>query len=183
MIWKVTTDGSVAYDRRQGDVKHPSRGWGGWAAIVEHGSDGYVVRGSEELPPVRRVLHGSEDNTTAVRMELRAVEHALAAIPDGEEVLVVTDATIITVVHERWTLGTLPYRNEVKRDQAIWLDLAAHYARLRVSFHLLGRTERNHVHKRAHLIAGAAAKAARAAALGHPKRDDPEKVAAAHIVC
>jgi ribonuclease HI len=61
MIWTVVTDGSAICDEsvlRDGAGKR--RYPGGWAAVIEHGSEGYVLRGREA-------------DTTNVRMELRAV--------------------------------------------------------------------------------------------------------------
>lgn len=154
--WRITTDGSCVFDASHAKASPlPRRGWGGWAAVIEHGSDGHVLRGREE-------------RSTAVRMELLAVTRGLASIPSGEEVVVVTDSTIISLVHQRWKAEAMPTRYAVCPDRLYWFGLAEQFERLRVVIHLLGRCEVNRVHRRAHVIAHAEARSARSVALGHP---------------
>lgn len=133
--WHVWTDGSC----------HPAetgRGWGGWAAVVEHGSDGYVLRG--RVP-----------ETTNVRMELVAAIEGLASIPLGERVVLHTDATTILSVEHRRRHGGIGGKG---KDVDLWRDLAVQLDRLYVRVELLGRGVRDPIHKRAHSIAGAEAK-------------------------
>lgn len=138
--YTVWTDGAaIGHDTRRGE-RQP----GGWAAVVEYGSDGYVLR-------------GREPDTTNVRMEIRAAVEALRSLPTGASVTLVTDATVITTVHQRWA-RSLPL---LGKDADLWDALAFEFDRhapsgLKVK--LLGRGTAPPQHRRAHSIAGAEAR-------------------------
>lgn len=141
MTWHVWTDGSCQHGLEQ--VPRGLLGWGGWAAIVEHGSDGSVLRG--RVP-----------QTTNVRMELVAAIEALRFIPEGESVTLWTDCTTLQRVH------TLARRNDLRElvsgDADLWLELAIEYDLHSVAVHVLGRGVRPAQHRRAHGFAGAEAR-------------------------
>lgn len=153
MTWHVWTDGSCHPEEGEG------RGWGGWAAIVEHGSDGHVLRG--RVP-----------DTTNVRMELVAMLEGLRAVPAGQPVTLHTDAnTILSVVHRRKHGGL----GKHGKDIDLWRELADELGRVRVTVDLLGRGVRDPIHKRAHSIAGSEA---RGGVQGLPVNATPEDVRA-----
>lgn len=152
MTWEVWTDGSckcVTTDR--GVTPKGGIGYGGWAAIVEHGSDGFVLR-------------GRETGTTNVEMELRAMIEGLREVADGERVVLHTDSTVALAVRERWQNGDrLLRRPGVKRGGRpvhwkLWLELMVEYDRVEVVIRLVGKGP-NAVHARAHAYAGAEARA------------------------
>lgn len=145
MIWAhVTTDGSCVFlPNHQG----ASRGSGGWAAIVENGSDGWVLR-------------GREPETTSVRMELRAVIEGLRSLPDLVPVRVHSDSTIIFSVWDKWTRNAMPKPPCALPDVALWVELALQFARFtEVEVEYVGRKHRDPRYQRAHLIAKAEARA------------------------
>lgn len=133
---RVITDGSCVSGRRR------ERGFGGWAAVIEDGSDGWVLR--DRVP-----------DTSSTRMELVAAIEGLRALPSGKLVELVFDCTTILSVHDRWEQG-LPMKS---KDGDLWEQLAREFERLRVKLRLLEKDERMLEHKRAHVIAGAEAKA------------------------
>lgn len=143
MTWHVWTDGSCQHGYAQ--VEKGLRGWGGWCAIVEHGSDGAVLRG--------RVA-----KTTNVRMELHAVTEGLRAVPDGASVLVHTDSTVIVTVRDWVDRQHRNSGNRSRSDHRYWDALADQLERVDARVHLLGRGVRDPIHKRAHTIAGAEAR-------------------------
>lgn len=160
VTWHVWTDGSCLHGHtpeERAHVPRGARGAGGWAAVVEHGSDGFVKRGARELA-------GGVDGTTNVRMELVAVCEGLAAIPTGEAVTIHTDTTAILAVRDSWMLGTLAGRKLADGD--LWRLLGAHFDRVHVTIDLLGRGVRDDRHRRAHGIAGAEARKVLAAQAG-----------------
>lgn len=148
MTWHVWTDGSCV--NRQEALKHTTPkggvGYGGWSAIVEHGSDGFVLRG--------RVA-----DTTNVAMELLAVIEGLRAVPTGEQAVVHTDSTVILAVLDRWQRGTLEQRGRRPIHARFWLELASEFDRLHVTISMVERGMKDPVHKRAHALAGAETKA------------------------
>jgi ribonuclease HI len=149
VTWHIWTDGScINRDLGKSETPKGGRGYGGWAAIIEHGSDGFVLRGRENA-------------TTNVRMELVAVIEGLRAVPTGDLAVVHTDSTVILSVLDRWQRGDRESRG-VHSD--LWADLMACFDRLHVKIELVvrgktGANERDFVHQRAHLLAGAEAKA------------------------
>lgn len=157
MRWSVVTDGSAISDetmRENGKARYP----GGWAAVIEHGSDGYVIRGREA-------------NTTNVRMELRAVIEGLKAVPAGERVLLHFDCTVVYSVREFWArreLERMPMKkaSRERADGDLWLELAEQFDRVDVELRMIGRGP-NAVHRRAHGIAQAEAKALAAGLPAH----------------
>jgi ribonuclease HI len=137
--WHVWTDGSCHHGVAQTPKGEP--GYGGWAAIVEHGNDG-------------RVLRGRAEKTTNVRMELTAAIEGLRAVPAGGHVVLHTDSTVIvSVKHCRRSIGAS------RADAELWQQLADEFGRVDVEIQMVVRGERDPVHKRAHVIAGAEARA------------------------
>lgn len=153
MVWHVFTDGSAICDESvpQENSLGKRRFPGGWAAVIEHGSDGYVIRGREA-------------DTTNVRMELRAVIEGLKQVPDGEMAVLHFDCTVVFSVREHWMSGTLDrlslVENPKKRaaDLDLWFLLGDQFSRIDVALTLIGRGP-NPVHRRAHGIAQTEAKA------------------------
>lgn len=144
MTWHIWCDGSCVNQQKtpKGGV-----GYGGWAAIVEHGSDGFVLRG--------RVAE-----TTNVVMELVAVIEGLRVVPAGESAVVHTDSTVILAVLDRWQRGTLEQQGRRAPVHAdLWRDLAGEFDRIHVTISMVERGMKDPVHKRAHVIAGADARA------------------------
>lgn len=141
MTWHVWCDGSCMHGLAQ--APRGVGGWGGWCAIVEHGSDG-------------RVLRGRVPDTTNVRMELRAAIEGLRVVPDGAGAVLHTDCTTLAVVHERWRRGLVPANPG--KDARLWLELDAEYERVGVDLRLIVKGERDPIHKRCHTIAGAEAR-------------------------
>jgi ribonuclease HI len=130
----VYTDGC----RSGQDVARGCLAPGGWAAIVEKGSDG-------------RVLRGGDPATTNVRMELVAMVEGLRALPDGCGVVLHTDATIATTVRQRWLAGIAADAMRGK-DVDLWRQLVAQFERLDVGIDLIGKRDKVSQHRRAHLI-------------------------------
>lgn len=153
--WDIWTDGSAVCDERlrvgvKGQAKLP----GGWAAVVEHGIDGYVLRGRHPA-------------TTNVRMEIRAAIEGLREVPDDELVVLHFDCTVIYSVAD-WMLWPSRAAHEI-RDGRLWLLLAHELRRVDVRFDLLGKGY-HPIHQRAHAMAGAEA---RAMALALPSNAEP----------
>jgi ribonuclease HI len=150
MSWHIWTDGSCVHSQESKYHQTPKGGvgFGGWAAVVEHDSDGFVLRG--------RVAE-----TTNVAMELVAVIEGLRAVPTGERAVVHTDSTVIVAVLDRWQRRHLQSAANRRRPVhwALWQKLAAEFDRIHVTIDLLGRGARDPIHKRAHALAGAEAKA------------------------
>jgi ribonuclease HI len=144
--WDVWTDGSAIHDDllRRG-VKGQWRSPGGWAAVVEHGSDGYVLRGRHPA-------------TTNVRMELVAVIEGLKQVPTGDRVTLHFDCTVVYSVLD-WIEWPSRPSHQIT-DGHLWLQLAFQLRRLEpnITFDLLGKGK-HPIHQRAHGMAGAEAKA------------------------
>jgi ribonuclease HI len=146
VTWGIYTDGSaICHDT---DVV-PRRFPGGWAAVVEHGQDGYVIRGREAA-------------TTNVRMELVAAIRGLREVPDGDRAVLHFDCTVIYTVRDRWQRNLLDGMRLVStphalKDGDLWADLAAEYDRVEVELRKVRGA--NPIHRRAHAIAQAEAKA------------------------
>lgn len=140
MRWRIWTDGSCKHGLP--NVPKGLRGWGGWAAIVEHGSDGCVVRG--------RVAE-----TTNVRMEILAAIEGLRVVPDGERALLHTDCTTLLTIRDWRESGRLDMYTG--RDSRLCRELAAELDRVQVEMVLLVRGHRDLIHRRAHALAGAEA--------------------------
>lgn len=148
----VTTDGSVRYlEQHVKQAQLPGnkvRGFGGWAAIVEYGSEGWVLRGQHPV------------GATSTQMELRAMIAGLRSLPRNTRAVLHTDATVAWQVLDRWQRGELEKVARV-RDSVLWLALAAEFSRLQVKVDMILKGDRsNLVHRRAHLIAGEEAKLA-----------------------
>lgn len=133
--WRVTCDGSALTQNRPKGELHP----GGWAAVVEHGSDGQVVRGMAR-------------DTTSTRMELVAAIEGLRIVPDGAPAVLNSDCTVIWSVHDRWLRRTLP---QASKDIDLWRALAGELDRLGL---VQVVDERGPVHRRCHGIAQAEAR-------------------------
>lgn len=147
-MWaNVTTDGSCVFLQPQ---EGASRGSGGWAAIVENGSDGWVLRG--RVP-----------ETTSTRMELYAVIEGLRSLPSHIPVRVRTDSTLVIGVFDRWQRGrptTGPFTPRRKADMELWRDLSEQFDRFAaVDIVFVQRKDQYHPHQRAHKIAKAEARA------------------------
>lgn len=173
MVWHVFTDGSAICDEAVVVVGDGKRRFpGGWAAVIEHGSEGYVIR-------------GREPDTTNVRMELRAVIEGLKQVPGGERAVLHFDCTVVLSVLDRWKNGTFD-RIPTKKgaDLDLWVLLAHQFDRIEVYFEMIGRGP-NPVHRRAHGIAQTEAKAMAAGlppngtVLGKIERKERRRAAAA----
>lgn len=140
--WNVWCDGSCQHGVAQ--APRGVGGWGGWCAIVEHGSDGRVVRG--RVP-----------DTTNVRMELRAAIEGLRAVDAGAVAVLHTDCTTLLAVWYRWRDGAVnPPRGP---DARLWLELDAEFDRIGdVRVRLIERGVHDPVHRRCDKIAGAEAR-------------------------
>lgn len=144
MTWHVWSDGSCQHGRTQVPKRTP--GWGGWAAVIEHGThdDSCVVSGRVE-------------GTTNVRMELHAATEGLRMVTDHAEPCILhTDCTTILNVEEWWSSRRLDYYTGP--DAAWWRKLAAEFTRLDVRVDLLTKGRYGPIHRRAHAIAGAEAR-------------------------
>jgi ribonuclease HI len=148
MTWHIWSDGSCvnAQEAQKHTTPKGGVGYGGWAAVIEHGSDGFVLRG--------RVAE-----TTNVVMELVAMIEGLRIVPAGESAVVHTDSTVILAVLDRWQRGTLEQGRRTPVHADLWRDLAGEFDRLRVTVSMVERGMKDPVHKRAHVLAGAEAKA------------------------
>lgn len=146
MTWHVWTDGSCvnAQEARKHTTPKGGVGYGGWAAIVEHDSDGFVLRG--------RVA-----DTTNVVMELVAMIEGLRAVPDDEHAVLHTDCTVALAVLDRWQRGVLATSHGKHID--LWRSLGDQFDRIHATIQMVERGMRDPVHKRADAIAGAEAKA------------------------
>jgi ribonuclease HI len=144
MTWHIWTDGSCVNPpaAQKSETPKGGVGYGGWAAIIEHGSDGFVLRG-----------HVAE--TTNVVMELVAVIEGLRAVPGAECAIVHTDSTVILSVLDRWQKRS----PMLGKHADLWVDLGAEFDRRHVSISMVERGMRDPLHKRAHAIAGAEARA------------------------
>lgn len=134
----VTTDGSHISGR-----KGERRG-GGWAAVVERGSDGWVLRGRVQA-------------TSSTQMELRAAVEGLRSLEDGHLAELRVDCTAILGVHDRWSRGVAVGSGA---DALLHHELAREFERLQVAVTLLEAGGKDVVHRRAHVIAQAEARAA-----------------------
>ncbi len=151
---RVTTDGSCASGGRESLGLPANRGSGGWAAVVEDGSNGVVPRG--------RVLE-----TTATRMEMLAVVEGLKVLPKGRDVLVVSDALIVEKLIEEHRRGMAAPTTRVREDAELYDALRAQLDRMgRVAFRYVRKRDSFTPHQRCHKIAGSEAKAL-ATELGH----------------
>lgn len=122
---------------------------GGWAAVVEDGHAGFVVRGGEAP-------------ATSTRMELRAAIHGLRAIPTGREVRLYFDCTAIFIVRDRRARHSFPSsttRPRLPADLDLWLELSAELDRVRVEFCYLDDLPADEqraarlIHRRSHIMA------------------------------
>lgn len=139
----VYTDGScVALEHKS---ESGARGYGGWCAVVEHGSEGWVLRGRELW-------------TTACRMELQAVIDGLRSLPDRCAVRLFFDCTVILSIRDRLD-REIPFSNVSDFD--LWEQVASEFGRLHVELRLIEKRERVGQHQRAHTFAGAEARALR----------------------
>ena len=137
MTWHIWTDGSCMHG--YANVPKGLLGWGGWAAIVEHGSEGVVLRG--RVP-----------DTTNVRMELRAAIEGVRAVPAGATAVLHTDSMTVVDVHWRWRRNIIGgYRG---KDARLWLELDAEFARVPTRIVIVGKGARDPIHRRAHGYAG-----------------------------
>lgn len=140
MTWHVWSDGSCQHGVPQAPAG--VGGWGGWCAVIEHGSDGQVVRG--RVP-----------DTTSVRMELRAAIEGLRVVPAGSVAVLHTDCTTILSVYDRWQRGRIPRGP----DRKLWLELDAELDRIGgVHVALIEKGTADPVHRRCDKIAGAEAR-------------------------
>ena len=139
MTWHVWTDGSCHHGLKE--APRGVGGWGGWCAIIENGSDGRVVRG--RVP-----------NTTNVRMELRAAIEGLRVVADGSTAVLHTDCTTVTIAIDHWQRGLRP----TGKDAKLWRQLGQQLERVPVTAILIVRGNRDPVHRRCHVIAGAEAR-------------------------
>lgn len=158
------TDGSCmhVFDRGTGPVAG-SRGWGGWAAIVECGHEGWVLRGSAA-------------DTTNVRMELTAIIEGFRSLPSGTRVLANIDCTTPVIVHHKWKSGI--FKSARSSDRTYWVELVREFERLDVTFQLVRRRDQISGHKRAHAFAGHEARRAREAAMGWKQNGEGMRVQA-----
>lgn len=164
--WHVWSDGSCkrAGDGSKGETPKGGVGGGGWAAVVEHGSDGWVLRGREL-------------NTTNVQMELRAMIEGLRAVYSGNDVVLHTDSTVALSVFDRWQHGDrlAKYdrhgRKRVPIHRDLWLALMAEFDRVNVEIDMVGRGP-SPQHARAHAFAGAEASAVLGRALPTQRPSD-----------
>lgn len=149
----VTTDGSCVTSGREEIGLSTSRGSGGWAAVVEHGSEGWVLRG--RVP-----------ETTSTRMETLAVIEGLRSLPAGTRVLVQTDVMIPGQWAECWRRGGLPKAVE-RADADLWAAFREELDRLGpVVFRFIQKRDAVSAHQRCHKFARAEARAL-AAERGH----------------
>lgn len=139
--WHVYTDGSAQMGASSvRGSRHP----GGWAAVVEHGSDGYVIRGREA-------------ETTNTRMELTAVIRGLDSIEEGQDVCVHTDCMAVFSIRERHIRGNLAV--SLGKDRDLWIEVGRQFGRVR-RLELRQVVRGGHpIHRRAHKIAATEGKA------------------------
>lgn len=139
--YHVWTDGSAIShaEMRAASTRYP----GGWAAVVEHGSDGYTIRGRSAA-------------TTNTRMELAAAIEGLRSVPDGAPVTLHSDCTVVLMVLHRWQAS----QPLLSKDGDLWALLATQYERLRAPGLLVEMVPPGHqpIHRRAHSIAQSEAK-------------------------
>jgi ribonuclease HI len=125
-------------------------GAGGWACVVEHRSDGWVLRGSAE-------------KVTSTRMELVGALEALRSIPRGEGVDLHVDCTVLLSARDAWvtarTHGSWRPRRHGGADADLWRALFVEFDQLDVGVIWLGKRHGDQVHRRCHLIANAEARA------------------------
>lgn len=166
MTATVYTDGSCLYDYEVGgQPPRGGRGHGGWAAICEHGSDGWVLRGS--VP-----------GTTNTAMELRAAIEGLRSLPPGVAATLYTDSTLLLHVHDLWQQGVVgPYRRRrgavrghLHGERLLWHELAGQYAVHPCTLVLVRRRDQVRGHQRAHAFAQHEARQARQQKLGEATR-------------
>lgn len=140
-VWNVWTDGSCQHGLH--NVPKGVKGWGGWAAVVHHDSDGFTVSG--------RVA-----DTTNVRMELTAAIEGLRAIPVGAKAVLHTDCTTILCVRDAQRDKTLASNSGV--DVRLWRALAVELVSRDVRIHLIVKNETDSTHHHCHVMAGAEAR-------------------------
>lgn len=140
--WHVWTDGSCAHGVAQ--TPKGGLGWGGWAALVEHGSEGFT-------------LHGRVPETTNVRMELLAAVEGLRAVPDDTPCVLHTDCTTVGGVFLGWQDGAIPGGFKGP-DARLWLELDAEFERVRrCAVQLVVRGQKDPRHSRMHTLSRAEA--------------------------
>lgn len=127
-----------------------SLGAGGWACVVERGSEGWVLRGCAQ-------------EVTSTRMELVGALEALRSIPRGQGVDLHVDCTVLLAVREAWVVaqakGSWLPRKRRGADADLWRALFVQFDQLAVAVVLLGKGSRDLVHRRCHHIANAEARA------------------------
>lgn len=146
--WHLYTDGSAI---TTSFVKGRDRWPGGWAVVVEHGSDGFTLRGRETF-------------TSSTKMELRAAIEALRVVPLDQTAVLHFDCTAIMLAHQRWKEGTV--YDYTGGDSALWKELAREFSRVDVVLEMIGRGG-NDIHNRAHVMAQGEARAAAGAMPPH----------------
>lgn len=138
----VTTDGSCVRDPLTDTMSV-----GGWAAHVENGSEGSVLRGRQA-------------GTSSTRMEIVAVIEGLRWLPDDVPVAVHSDCTVILSILDRWQRRRLPGPNSARPEALLWRALGEQFDRFAdVAVFLVEKRHENMTHRRCHLIARAEAKA------------------------
>lgn len=136
----VWTDGSCVFGSAERYAT--GRGAGGYAAVVERGSYGWVRRGG--VP-----------DTTSSAMELRAIVEGLRSLPNAVPTVVVTDCWLAPAIQSKRRDG-LSVRHAERRG---WAALVEQLDRVDVVFRLVEKREVVPQHQRAHSFAHAEAKA------------------------
>lgn len=130
-------------------------GFGGYAAVVRRGGHGWVRRG--------RVF-----DTTAVRMELRAIIEGLRSLPNAVEATVYVDVILAFDIAAKWRAWRFEgARLDPRCRHGEWAELIEQLERVSVRFELLVKGPRGKNHKDAHAMAGDEARAL-AAGLEYP---------------
>lgn len=142
MTWHAWSDGSCVHAGASG------KGYGGWAAVIEHGSDGWVMRGRHE-------------HVTSSRMELVGVLEALASIPAPADVVLHVDCTLLLSVRDAWerSRGGHPVVWSRRRDPDLWVAIAERMDVMKVTIEIVGKGGHDSIHQRCHRIANAEARA------------------------
>lgn len=147
---QVYTDGSCLQGATSTGHQYRNA-YGGWAAICEHGHEGWVVRGRSQ-------------HTSNTRMEVVAVVQGLRSLPAAVgNVEVYTDATLLLVIYDWWSRGAHA-RVHVPRHFGLWREVAAELAARTVRFVLVRKGCERDVywrHRRAHVFAQYEARTAR----------------------
>lgn len=145
MTWQAWSDGSCVHNNTAGVFKR-GRGYGGWAAVVEHGSEGFVLR-------------GRQPGVTSSRMELEGAFAALEAIPDNEAVVLHVDCTVLLSVRDAWMRAKTEKVDWSRwRDSDMWRKIAAEFDRIDVRIELVVKGQIDRVHQRCHSMANAEAR-------------------------